>query len=111
MAAKVSHVPALLSAALVGEVMPGGKADPATGRLASTGFRDASRLAASDPTLMADILLTNMDTIGESLVTIRSELDTLVGLVEADDAAALRARLEAIQQARIAWAEEHGFAT
>jgi prephenate dehydrogenase len=110
-AAKVSHLPALLSAALVGGVMSGGTADPATGHIASTGFRDISRLAASDPTMMTDILLTNADTIAESTAVVRAELDALVAMTQAGDAEALRAHLEAIRQARTDWAEEFGFVT
>lgn len=109
-AAKVSHLPALLSAALVGGVMPGGAIDPAAGRIASTGFRDTSRLAASEPQLMTDILLTNTDAIAESLGAIRAEIDALIELAEAGDDKALKAKLEAIRKARTAWAEEQGFA-
>jgi prephenate dehydrogenase len=110
-AAKVSHLPALLSAALVGGVMPGGTVDPATGRVASTGFRDTSRLAASDSVMMADILLSNADAIIDSVNEVYAQLDELMAMVQAGDADALRAHLEGIRQARIGWAEEHGFTT
>lgn len=110
-AASVSHLPTLLSAALVGGVMPGGAADPATGRIASTGFRDTSRLAASDATMTADILLTNAGAISDSLAAFRDELDAIVELAQAGDAKALKKRLESIRKARVDWAEEHGFST
>ena len=91
--------------------MPGGVVDPATGRIATTGFRDTSRLAASDPTMMADIMMTNTDALTESLTAIRDELDALLDMSLSGEADALKARLSDIRQARIDWAEEHGFAT
>ena len=58
--AAVSHLPIVLSSALVTSASK----SPAwreISRLASTGFRDASRLASGDPIMNLDICLTNRD--------------------------------------------------
>ena len=60
--ASVSHLPFLASVALMDTVA----ADPSwsdSSLLASTGFRDASRLAAGDPAMYRDICLTNSTAI------------------------------------------------
>ncbi len=54
--ARVSHLPYVLAVALVETVRGSGEA---ASRLAASGFRDASRLAASEPRVMGDILLGN----------------------------------------------------
>ena len=109
--ARVSHVPAMLSAALVGSVMRDGKVEVMAGEMAASGFRDASRLAASDASMMTDILLTNADAIGETIAAVRAELDALLEIVQDGDANMLTARLKAIRQARIDWADVRGFGT
>jgi len=81
--AKVSHLPHVLASLLV--MLPDRKALDA----AATGFRDMTRLAAGDPEVWRDVLLTNrreilraIDRFDESLVGLRDllELPDVVGL-------------------------------
>ena len=96
--ALASHLPYAVAALLVR--VAEASHDPALWTVASSGFRDTSRLAASDLTMMTDILLTNRTAVLQSLRDYRAELDTLTGLVEQGDEAALRAFLEPPQQRR-----------
>jgi prephenate dehydrogenase len=68
--------------------------------MAASGFRDTTRLAASDLTMMTDILLTNRAAILDSLSRFRAELEALTAAIESADPAALRAALEAAQSKR-----------
>jgi prephenate dehydrogenase len=68
--------------------------------LASSGFRDASRLAASDVTMMLDILLTNREEVAEMLVRFREGLNELARLLEAEDERGLRRMMEAARRRR-----------
>ncbi len=56
--AGISHLPILISAALVSATTKSDKW-PQMSRLAATGFRDLSRLASGDPIMSRDICLTN----------------------------------------------------
>ncbi|MBI2858094.1 MAG: prephenate dehydrogenase/arogenate dehydrogenase family protein [Chloroflexi bacterium] len=58
--AGISHLPALLSAALV-DATTGSPDWRAMAQLAATGYRDVTRLASSDPKMNADIFSTNSD--------------------------------------------------
>lgn len=98
LAALASHLPYAVAALLVR--VADASADPALWTMASSGFRDTSRLAASDLTMMTDILLTNRAAIVEALGDYRAELDALTALVAAGDPAALRAFLETAQHRR-----------
>lgn len=98
LAALASHLPYAVAALLVR--VADASADPALWVMASSGFRDTSRLAASDLTMMTDILLTNRAAIVEALGDYRAELDALTALVDAGDPAALRAYLETAQRRR-----------
>jgi prephenate dehydrogenase len=58
-AAMVSHLPYLLASSLVHAEAAACARDATTHALAASGFRDTSRLGASDVDMMLDILLTN----------------------------------------------------
>ena len=60
--AAVSHLPLLLSSALF-SVAQGSAAWPELARLASSGFRDTTRLASGSPEMAHDIVLTNRDNV------------------------------------------------
>jgi prephenate dehydrogenase len=62
MVAAVSHLPLLLSAALVSTTMKS-PSWPQMARLAATGFRDLTRLASGNPKMSGDICLTNKEPI------------------------------------------------
>jgi prephenate dehydrogenase len=91
--AVVSHVPLVVSAALV-EALTGGDAWPAAADLAAGGWRDMTRLAKGDPTMGAGIAATNAAEVAAGLRAVRAALDgwiAALGLPE-PDADALRAR-------------------
>jgi prephenate dehydrogenase len=100
LAAQVSHLPYVAAAALVQAALSAG--DNRMWEVAASGFRDTSRLAASDLTMMLDILLTNRPAVLRALAGYRAELETLTHLIEQGDAEALRAALEPAQAKRAA---------
>ena len=95
-AARISHLPYILSAALAHAAAPEG----VTRELASSGYRDTSRLAASNPAMMLDILLTNSSAVRAAVAGARGALDELEGLVEAGDEDGLRAWIETARRVR-----------
>ncbi len=82
--AGVSHAALLLS---VGYVLAlSGRADwPEASKVAASGFRDMSRLAAGDPAMSAGITRTNRDNLLEQLDAISHSLARLRRHLEADD--------------------------
>lgn len=101
--ATISHVPLLAAVALV-EAMT---ADPAwrTGAargLASSGWSDATRLAAGSPEMGAGILATNAAAVAPRLRAMRDALDAWIALLEhsdGSDVGSLHARLGAARDA------------
>jgi prephenate dehydrogenase len=87
LAAASSHLPYAAAVALVraAESLD----DDQVWELAASGFRDTSRLAASDVTMMSDILLTNRQAILDALARTQAELGTLAALLEGGEAGAL----------------------
>jgi len=98
--AAVSHLPYLLSAGLVAATEEAAAEDPAVWELAASGFRDTSRLAASDVTMMLDILLTNRQAVREALSRFARQLNAVADLLEADDEEGLRSLMEQVQKRR-----------
>jgi prephenate dehydrogenase len=99
--AAISHLPYALAVALVNAARQTAGEDDLTWRLAASGFRDTSRLAAGDLTMMLDILLTNRVEVLRALRAAQNELDTLIEQLEAEDADALRAVLATARQQRL----------
>ena len=102
--AGVSHAAFLLS---VGYVLSlSGRPDwPEAAKLAASGFRDMSRLAAGDPTLYAGISSTNRDNLIEQLDAISAGLARLKRHLEADDPRLVELFEEA-RAVRERWAKE-----
>ena len=96
--AAISHLPYAAAAALVRAAQSLG--DDGAWQVAASGFRDATRLAASDLTMVVDTLLTNREAILAALSRYRTELDALAALIEAGDASTLRRALEPAQVLR-----------
>jgi prephenate dehydrogenase len=95
----ISHLPYALAVSLMSIVNAG--STPAAWSLAAGGFRDTSRVAGSDVSMMLDILLTNreavlgwLDAFAVPLAELRSEIDRA-------DETALRERLTAARENRI----------
>ncbi len=101
--AAISHLPYLISAALMDTVEEISREDEAVLELASSGFRDTSRLAASNVAMMLDILTTNQDAVLGMVRAYREHLDTLSAALEAGDEERLTHALERIRRARASW--------
>jgi prephenate dehydrogenase len=99
--AAISHLPYLMSTALVDAVMQL-DADAAWD-LAASGFRDTSRLAASDVTMLLDVLKSNRDEVLHALDSAQLSLQETIELIERADWPELRAKLEAVREKRLWW--------
>ena len=91
-AAAISHLPYLTSVALVQAAARAG--DEGVWALAASGFRDSTRLAASDVTMMLDILASNRRAVLDALARVQVTLDQLRDLIEGGDMEGLRAMLD-----------------
>jgi prephenate dehydrogenase len=93
----VSHLPFVVAANLVGAVEEGMRGEGANGAqvwgLAASGFRDTTRLAASDVEMMLDILLTNGENIADWMRRYARQFAELADLISDGEEEALRARL------------------
>jgi len=97
--AAVSHLPHVLSYALVHELA--GRADAARlFELAAGGFRDFTRIAGSSPEMWRDICLANRKALLAELALYRDEIDRLAGLIEASDADGLERTFARAREAR-----------
>ncbi len=74
--------------------------DPLVWQILASGFRDTSRVAGSDVTMMLDILLTNRDEIAKAARFCVGRLEHLIRLVEEGDEEHLRSELCHIRQTR-----------
>ncbi len=101
--AAISHLPYLLSAALVATVAQEGREDDAVWNLAAGGFRDMSRLAASDLNMMRDILTTNTTAVATLLAHFRMQLAMLEAMLISKDEEHLTELLLPAREARLTW--------
>lgn len=101
--ATISHLPFLAASALVHTTAQVGAGDPAVWELAAGGFRDTSRVAASDTRMFLDILMTNRPAVLAQLDAYLEQLSSLRALLQMGDEAALQAKLSVSQAARAAW--------
>jgi prephenate dehydrogenase len=92
--AATSHLPFALAAMLVATADDLARDDEPFFALAASGFRDTSRLAASDVTMMLDILLTNRDNVADAIRACSRRLDRLADVIGDGDEIALRGFLE-----------------
>lgn len=99
--AAVSHLPYLLSVVLVQAALDG--PDERAWKLASSGFRDTSRLAASDARMMLDILLTNRDAVAAQLQSVEEHLARVRAMLAQKDEASLQELLEETARLRTEW--------
>ncbi|MEJ2557803.1 MAG: prephenate dehydrogenase/arogenate dehydrogenase family protein [Anaerolineae bacterium] len=98
--AAISHLPYMLAVALMSVAAEIGEEDDLVWDLAASGFRDTSRLAASNVTMMLDILLTNQAAVGDVLHQVSTHLANLAGLLAAGNEDDLRALLVAAHDQR-----------
>jgi prephenate dehydrogenase len=95
--AAISHLPHVAAWALVDAVA---RFEPDALQIAARGFKDTTRIAASDPDVWREILVDNREAVRASLVAFRAALDDLERLVAADDGAALTAYLARMKTLR-----------
>lgn len=105
--AGISHLPYLLSATLMATIDNKAQQDSAFWELASGGFRDTTRLAASDVTMMGDILSTNTKAVATLLAQFRMQLAMLETMLISGDDQQLTESLKPIRMARKNWAENY----
>mgnify|MGYP000193303978 FL=1 len=101
--AAVSHLPHLLSFALVHELALRENRDLLFS-FAASGFRDFTRIAASHPEMWRDICLANRAALLEELDRYRSQLDELHVVLQRGDGAALEKTFDIARTARRDWA-------
>jgi prephenate dehydrogenase len=95
--AAVSHLPHVVAWALVDAV---GRFEPDALAIAARGFKDTTRIAASDPEVWREILISNRSAVTASVAAFRQALDDLDRLVAAGDGTALAALLARVKAAR-----------
>jgi prephenate dehydrogenase len=100
-AAAISHLPYLLASTLMDAVIL--LDDEIAWALAASGFRDTTRLAASDVTMLLDILRSNRAEVLAALDTAQSSLQETIELLEREDWTQLRSKLEAARAKRVWW--------
>ena len=98
--ATISHLPYMLACSLVGTAHATTSADPMVWKIVAGGFRDTSRVAGSDVTMMVDILLTNQEQVLKALDVCLGQMNDLRQLVETGNESQLRAELGAIRETR-----------
>jgi prephenate dehydrogenase len=101
--ATISHLPFLAASALVHTTQETGQKDATVWELAAGGFRDTSRVAASDTRMFLDILMTNQPAVLTQLDSYIEQLHELHRLIESGDETALAAKLAISQAIRAQW--------
>lgn len=100
--AAVSHLPHLIAFALVNGIaaQPHGQDFLA---LAGPGFRDFTRIAASEPKMWRDILMANKQELLEQTQLFQSTLQAMQALIEAGNGEALEELIAQASQVRAGW--------
>ncbi|MEX2672318.1 MAG: prephenate dehydrogenase [Phycisphaeraceae bacterium] len=96
--ATISHLPHAMAVLLVLVAAERGGWD-----IASTGFRDTTRLASSNPPMRADILMANREQVIEALNSLGHRLDRFIDVLDRGDRTGLIAMLEHARQTRDDW--------
>lgn len=99
--AVVSHLPHLAAVMLVQAAEELGGLD-----LASTGYRDTTRLASSNPLMRADILLANREAVREALAQLTRSVEQFDRLLASSDRQAILTSLETARDARDRWLKQ-----
>jgi prephenate dehydrogenase len=100
--AAVSHLPHLLAFAMMNSI----KSQEASGdflALAGPGFRDFTRIAASDPEMWHDIFMANRVQMTLQIDQFKQTLDLLSSMIANNDSRSLEASLTLASAARKAW--------
>ena len=105
--AAVSHLPHLLSFALVSEIAERAEAAELFG-FAAGGFRDFTRIAASSPEMWRDVMLQNRDALLAELARYEARVAVFRELIERGDGPGLQRLMSEARSARHAWAAAAG---
>jgi prephenate dehydrogenase len=105
--AAVSHLPHLLAFAYINALVAQPQGERFLG-LAGPGFRDFSRIAASDPVMWRDVLLANREQVLLQSQAFRKALLELEALMAATDAQALEHAISAASKVRNGWQPNTG---
>jgi prephenate dehydrogenase len=98
--ARLSHLPQLTASTLVEVAIAAGDRDALLG-LAAGGFRDVTRIAASNPDLWIAILRSNRAAVLGALEGMQGRLAQIARLIESGEWDELRGRLERARTARL----------
>jgi prephenate dehydrogenase len=100
--AAVSHLPHLLAFAYFSAIVkqPAGRDFLS---LAGPGFRDFTRIAASDPTVWRDILISNREEILKQAMRFRHTLDAIEHVMRSGNIEALEDLIRKASEARAGW--------
>ncbi len=103
----ISHLPVMVSASLIQSCL--NEADPnvlqLARQLASSGFRDTSRVGGGNPELGVMMAQYNQSALLRSLVVYRDQLDQIIHQIESQDWSALQQQLAQTQQERPAFVD------
>ena len=100
--AAVSHLPHVLAFGLVEALANRPEADDYFA-FAASGFRDFTRIAASDPEMWRDVCLANRVALRAELARYRQQMERIDALLAAHDAAGLERLFARASEARRAW--------
>ncbi len=103
--AAVSHLPHLLSFALVHDLAQRDNRDQLLS-FAASGFRDFTRIAASSPEMWRDICMANTDALLDELGSYIRELETIRVALSEKDAARLEEIFSLAQKVRGNWKQQ-----
>lgn len=98
----VSHLPHLVAFATMNAIAAQPQAREFLS-LAGPGFRDFTRIAASDPAVWRDILLANRAEVLAQSAQLRAALDALEAFMQAQDGQGLQQLIQKASDARSAW--------
>ncbi len=91
--AAISHMPLAVAAALVNTIADEPEKE-LMGRIASSGFRDTTRIASGDPILGVDMFKTNQKAVLKMIKAFKQSLSRLEGLIKNGDGEAMNEELE-----------------
>jgi prephenate dehydrogenase len=99
--AVVSHLPHLAAVMLVQAAEELGGLD-----LASTGYRDTTRLASSNPPMRADILMANRESVDQALEVLAARLESMRLALQSGDPQAILELLNTARESRERWLDQ-----
>ena len=105
--AAVSHLPHLLAFAMMHSLQAQAEGEQYLA-LAGSGFRDFTRIAASEPAMWRDIFLANRDELLAQSRQFQASLQALEQLITAGDAAQLHSAIRQASESRASWAQSPG---